>query len=75
VVDEDHLIAWTAGMSLNRQKDGSLKSTVLGGEGFVTEFRGEGTVWLQTRDPTIFGPHSEIEDDGSSGGVGVDDFL
>lgn len=75
VVDEDHLIAWTHGLSLQRQKDGSLKSTLLGGEGLVTEFRGEGTVWLQTRDPTLFGPHSEMQDDGTSGGVGVDDFI
>lgn len=54
VVDEDHLLAWTDGLSANRQRDGSIKSTLLGGEGFVTRFEGEGDVWLQTRDPVVF---------------------
>ena len=75
IVDEDHLVAWTAGMDLSREKDGSLKSTVLGGEGLVTRFNGEGEVWLQTRNPAVlFGPQQH-EDDESSGGIGVDDFL
>lgn len=54
VVDEDHLIAWTDGLDLNRERDGSIKSTLLGGEGYVTRFTGSGTVWLQTRDPLVF---------------------
>jgi uncharacterized protein (TIGR00266 family) len=75
-VDEDHLVAWTGGMDISRQKDGSIKSTILGGEGFVTTFRGEGEVWLQTRDPgLLFGGGQGHDDDESSGGVGVDDFL
>ncbi|WP_135820767.1 TIGR00266 family protein [Halostella litorea] len=74
VVDEDHLVAWTAGLDLNRRKDGSLKSTVLGGEGFVTEFRGSGHVWLQTRNPVTFGPvRAEHEDDDDGPGLG--DFV
>ncbi|WP_336325310.1 TIGR00266 family protein [Halovenus sp. HT40] len=75
VVDEDHLVAWTAGMDLSREKDGSLKSTVLGGEGLVTRFNGEGEVWLQTRNPMLFYGAQAHEDDDSSGGIGVDDFL
>jgi uncharacterized protein (TIGR00266 family) len=75
IVDEDHLVAWTAGMDLSRRGEGNLKSTVLGGEGFVTEFRGEGQVWLQTRDPTLFASGTEHDDDETSGGIGVDDFL
>jgi uncharacterized protein (TIGR00266 family) len=51
IVDEDHIVAWTAELSLSRQRDGGLKSTMLGGEGYVTEFRGSGYVWLQTRNP------------------------
>lgn len=54
VVDTDHLIAWTDGLSVDRQKDGSIKSAVLGGEGIVSKFSGEGKVWIQTRDPTVF---------------------
>jgi len=75
IVDEDHIVAWTPSLSLNRQKDGSVKSTLLGGEGFLTEFRGDGRVWLQTRDPMLFSTGSEHEDSDSSGGIGVDDFL
>lgn len=54
VADEDHIVAWTGGMDVSTQKDGSIKSSMLGGEGFVTHFRGEGHVWLQSRDPTFF---------------------
>jgi uncharacterized protein (TIGR00266 family) len=76
IVDEDHLVAWTAGLNMSRQKDGSLKSTVLGGEGFVTEFRGEGHVWLQTRNPmAMMMGGSTHDDDDTEGGVGVSDFI
>lgn len=54
VVDEDHLLAWTASLDVSRTKDSSIKSTLLGGEGFVTRFEGSGRVWLQTRDPAVF---------------------
>jgi len=54
VVDEDHLVAWTDGLDLDRERDGSVKSALLGGEGFVTRFTGEGRVWLQTRDSRVF---------------------
>jgi uncharacterized protein (TIGR00266 family) len=73
-VDEDHLVAWTAGMDLSREKDGSIKSSLLGGEGLVTTFRGDGEVWLQTRNPALFYGPQQHEDDESSGGIGVDDF-
>ncbi len=74
-VDEDHLVAWTAGMDLSREKDGSIKSSLLGGEGLVTTFRGDGEVWLQTRNPALLYGPQQHEDDESSGGIGVDDFL
>lgn len=54
VVDEDHLLAWTDGLSVSRTTDGGLKSTLLGGEGRVSRLSGEGRVWLQTRDPVAF---------------------
>ncbi|ESP88808.1 TIGR00266 family protein [Candidatus Halobonum tyrrellensis] len=53
VVDEDHLLAWTDGLDVSRTKDSSVKSTLLGGEGFVTRFAGDGRVWIQTRDPLV----------------------
>lgn len=59
MVDEDLLLAWTDGLDLSRTRDSSIKSSVLGGEGFVTRFEGDGHVWLQTRDPlVVFGPES-----------------
>lgn len=54
VVDEDHLLAWSDGLSVSRERDGSIKSTLLGGEGFVTRLSGDGRAWLQTRDPVQF---------------------
>jgi hypothetical protein len=75
-VDEDHLVAWTEGLSTSRQRDGSIKSTMLGGEGYVTEFTGEGHVWLQTRNPlTLMGGSTGHEDDDDAGGPSVDDFI
>ncbi|MUV89431.1 TIGR00266 family protein [Halapricum sp. CBA1109] len=75
VVDEDHLVAWDPSLSLSRKSDGGLKSSILGGEGRVTEFRGDGHVWLQTRNPMLFSTGTAHEDDETSGGVGVDDFI
>ena len=77
IVDEDHIVAWTDGLSMSRQKDGSIKSTMLGGEGYVTEFRGDGHVWLQTRNPlALMGGGGGGGGDGSGGGgPSVDDFL
>jgi len=76
IVDEDHLVAWTDGLDLSRRKDGSIKSTVFGGEGFVTEFRGDGHVWLQTRTPLMFGgTGAEHEDDDAEGGPGLGDLV
>jgi len=75
-VDEDHLVAWTEGLSMSRQRDGSIKSTMLGGEGYVTEFSGEGHVWLQTRNPlTLMAGGTQHEDDDDAGGPSVDDFI
>ncbi|QLH79427.1 TIGR00266 family protein [Halosimplex rubrum] len=75
-VDEDHLVAWSEGLSMSRQRDGSIKSTMLGGEGYVTEFSGEGHVWLQTRNPlTLMAGGTAHEDDDDAGGPSVDDFI
>lgn len=68
VTDEDHLVAWTDGLEVSRSKDGSIKSSLLGGEGFVTRFEGEGRVWLQTQDPSFFQVSA-----GGGGGAGGGD--
>ena len=77
VVDTDHLIAWTDGLTVSRETDGTIKSAVLGGEGLVSKFSGEGRVWIQTRNPAVFRTTTggESDDDQGDGGVGVEDFL
>ena len=80
VVDTDHLIAWTDGLSVSRETDGSIKSAMLGGEGLVSKFSGEGRVWIQTRNPAVFrtqagGGGNGGGDGGGGGGVDPSDFI
>ena len=79
VVDTDHLIAWTDGLSVSREQDGSIKSAMLGGEGIVSKFAGEGRVWIQTRNPAVFraAAGGTDSDGGGGGNSGIDpgDFL
>lgn len=53
-VDTGHSVAWHADVEFSTHRVGGLKSTVLGGEGFVMTFEGPGTVYLQTRDYSSF---------------------
>lgn len=54
IVDTGHLVAFPAEMPFNVKTAGSLKSTVLGGEGLVVELTGPGRVLLQTRSEDQF---------------------
>jgi len=56
VADEDHLVAWSGELDLARERVGAVRTDTLGGEGNVTTFSGDGHVWLQTRNPVLFGP-------------------
>ena len=49
VVDNFHLVAFSDTCSYDVRKFGGLKSTILGGEGLVTEIRGPGDVYIQTK--------------------------
>lgn len=49
IVDNFHLVAFTDTCDYDVRKFGSLKSTILGGEGLVTEVRGPGDVYVQTK--------------------------
>ena len=53
-VDNYHLVAFTEGCSYTVHKFGNLKSTLLGGEGLVTEVVGPGEVYIQTKNPREF---------------------
>ncbi|MCV2393868.1 TIGR00266 family protein [Actinotalea sp. M2MS4P-6] len=48
-LDTGHVVAFDESVTYRVRKAGSWKSTLLGGEGLVTDFTGPGRVWLQTR--------------------------
>jgi uncharacterized protein (TIGR00266 family) len=49
IVDNFHLVAFSEGCDYKVRKFGGLKSTILGGEGLVTEIHGPGDVYIQTK--------------------------
>ena len=49
VVDTGHLVAFTDEVEYSVGKVGGIRSLIAGGEGLVMKFRGEGRVWIQTR--------------------------
>ena len=49
VVDNYHLVSFDDTCRYDVKKFGGLKSTILGGEGLVTEIYGPGEVWIQTK--------------------------
>lgn len=54
VVDNYHLVAFDDGCRYEVKKFGGLKSTILGGEGLVTEIWGPGEVYIQTKNVQEF---------------------
>lgn len=48
-LDTGHIVAFDQTVQYSVRKAGSWKTTILGGEGLVTDFTGPGRVWLQTR--------------------------
>lgn len=49
IVDNFHLVAFSDTCSYRVQRLGGLKETILSGEGFVTNIRGPGEVYIQTK--------------------------
>jgi uncharacterized protein (TIGR00266 family) len=49
IVDNFHLVAFSDTCNYKVKKFGGLKSTLLGGEGLVTEIKGPGDVYIQTK--------------------------
>ena len=49
IVDNFHLVAFSDTCEYKVRKFGGLKSTLLGGEGLVTEISGPGDVYIQTK--------------------------
>jgi uncharacterized protein (TIGR00266 family) len=49
LVDTGHVVGWEGDLTYSMRKAGGWKSAVLSGEGMVLEFKGTGTLWLQSR--------------------------
>ena len=49
IVDNFHLVAFSDTCDYKVRKFGGLKSTILGGEGLVTEISGPGDIYIQTK--------------------------
>lgn len=54
VVDTGNIVGFTEGLDYDITKVGGYKSLFFSGEGFVCRFKGEGTVWIQTRGSAAF---------------------
>ena len=53
-IDTGHMVAFTEGLDYSVRRVGGIKSTLLSGEGLVAEFKGTGTLYLQTRSMDSF---------------------
>jgi uncharacterized protein (TIGR00266 family) len=54
VVDTGHILAFEEHLDFDVETVGGWKPTLLSGEGLVCRFRGEGTVYVQTRNAPSF---------------------
>ena len=55
ICDNSFMVAFTEGLDYNVEKLGSYKSLFFSGEGLVSRFRGQGKLWMQTRQVPAFG--------------------
>lgn len=56
IVDTGHIVAFEESLNFTLTKAGkSWVSSILGGEGLVCKFKGQGTVWVQSHNTTAFG--------------------
>lgn len=56
IVDSGHIVAFNDSLQFSITKAGSSWiGSFLGGEGFVCKFKGKGTVWCQSHNPSSFG--------------------
>lgn len=56
IVDTGHIVAFEEGLDFKISKAGSSWiSSFMGGEGFVSRFKGKGTVWCQSHNQSSFG--------------------
>lgn len=53
-LDTGHVVAFDDSIQYSVRKAGSWKTSILGGEGLVTDFTGPGRIWMQTRSTPDF---------------------
>lgn len=53
-LDTGHVVAFEDTIKYSVRKAGSWKTSLLGGEGLVTDFTGPGRIWMQTRSTPDF---------------------
>lgn len=51
VIDNEHLVAWSATMAYKIELIGSFMTSMVSSEGSICRFSGPGTVYMQTRNP------------------------
>ena len=51
IIDNDHLVAWSASMTYKVESIGSFMTSMVSDEGKVCRFTGPGTVHMQTHNP------------------------
>jgi uncharacterized protein (AIM24 family) len=61
ILDNHHLVALSENSNYRVMKFGGLKTTILGGEGLVTESTGPGSVYFQTKNISDFVDYLGIE--------------
>jgi len=70
IVDNNHIVAFTEGLDYSVEPIGGYKSLFFSGEGLVTRFRGQGQLWIQTRQVPAFSswvhPFRRVESRSSS---------
>jgi len=54
IIDTGHIVAFEATLQWNVKKVSGLLTSLISGEGLVAEFKGSGSVWLQTRSNQAF---------------------
>lgn len=55
IVDTGYIVAFTEGLEYQVSRLGGYKSLFFSGEGLVCRFRGQGKLWIQTRQVPAFG--------------------
>jgi uncharacterized protein (TIGR00266 family) len=56
IVDTGHIVAFSETLNFSISKASkSWIGSILGGEGLVCKFQGNGTVWCQSHNPSSFG--------------------